>query len=419
MMRWFSVNECWSTRKREFWALKMLLNFHSGEEAGPQAEYDARDPAEAMHRDPRKELAALKSSTGGFKLAARLLTPWLRKHMEIYCAGTKSSWDWYTEQTTTVKSPADGIRHSIACGNGGWQKELQGLVAVLYDHGLLTSCGLSPFRDIAVVDQSHEATVLLDFTLRLCGNRCFANAVHDVPPLCYAAALSSDAAVREVAMGRMKTDWAMVTSLEHAGARNESSSTALADVSDILSPPVRLMFICYERDKWNSRSLAGRRVLRAMVGGLPDTKVVEDTHQHLRDLQRRGRSLVSSKVARSRACVFSGVLEQRSVPHRTVEKRDFLAGWKKKHTRTDNVFLSRRHKLGAEWSSLMEPRDWVSTTAESSRKSLACWDWMRTWWKLSIASHCCVLELNVCFSRISNLLWVAMCLLQTFAYIES
>jgi hypothetical protein len=56
---------------------------------------------------------------------------------------------------------------------------------------------------------------------------------------------------------------------------------------------------------------------------MPDSKSVEDTHQHLRDLQRKGRSFSSSRICRHRACVASGTLEERSIQHIKTSKDGF------------------------------------------------------------------------------------------------
>jgi len=40
-----------------------------------------------------------------------------------------------------------------------------------------------------------------------------------------------------------------------------------------------------------------------MFKGLPDTNVIEDTHQKLRDLQRENRNFVSNRVKRMFSCM--------------------------------------------------------------------------------------------------------------------
>ena len=43
----------------------------------------------SLSRTHNQELQALRAMGGGMKLATQLITPWLRRHMRLYCAGTK------------------------------------------------------------------------------------------------------------------------------------------------------------------------------------------------------------------------------------------------------------------------------------------------------------------------------------------
>lgn len=353
------------------------------DEAGPDD--GEADPAAAMHKDPRKELSAMKAQTGGLKLAAKLLCPWLRKHASMYCAATKSVWTWYTHQVKHVKTPADGLAYAISSENGKWQTNLGDLLKILTDAKLLAEAGLNPFGSVSDAydgDDVKESGTLCEFVLRLVGNRCFSSMIHDCPPHCYASVLSKNAEARRVGMDRMKRHWGYVTSMENVAARNHSAATIVDDLGELFPASVRLMFLLFERDQWSAASGPGRAALETMLCGLPDTKCVEDTHQHLRDLQRRSRTLVSSKVARTRACYLSPVLDGRGIPHRTVDKDTYVRRFRAKRTsvkKPDEMHYARRHILSQKWSSIMDTKDWLSTTPEGSRKSLAAWDWFCSW----------------------------------------
>ena len=243
-------------------------------------------------------------------MAAKLLTPWLQSHMDIYCAATKPLWTWYTEQVERVKTPQDGLVYLVGVANGGWREHINKLLDVLTDDSLLRSVGLPLFGlpTVPSGDGLQEADVLRDFTFRLCGNRFFGMVQHDCPPLCYAGIFSTNQVVQRQAAASMKTHWAILTTLESFKARNETAAAITADVAELFPPAVRLCMMAFEADRFSHESRAGRKVLCTMLAGFPDTKSVEDTHQHLRDLQREGRSFVSSRVARARACYHSPVL---------------------------------------------------------------------------------------------------------------
>ena len=122
-MRWFSVNELWHTRSSEFWALKMLLQHHSGDASDEPLAY-MEDPADMMRKNPREELQALRAAYGGLKLAEKLITGWLRSHMAIYYHCTKASWTWYCQQQDRVKQPKHALREHVRLAGGGWQEEI-------------------------------------------------------------------------------------------------------------------------------------------------------------------------------------------------------------------------------------------------------------------------------------------------------
>ena len=56
--------------------------------------------------------------------------------------------------------------------------------------------------------------------------------------------------------------------------------TGVDDLEELLPASVRLLFLLFERDQWSATSGPGRAALETMLCGLPDTKCVEDTHQH-------------------------------------------------------------------------------------------------------------------------------------------
>ncbi len=85
-------------------------------------------------------------------------------------------------------------------------------------------------------------------------------------------------------MSTMKTHWTALTRVENVATQSQAAAMIKEDLEELFSPAVRVMFILFEKDKWRASSVAGRRALATMLAGLPDTKCVEDTHQHFRDL---------------------------------------------------------------------------------------------------------------------------------------
>jgi len=380
MMRWFSVNEMWDDRRREFWSLKLILQHASSSEDGPQAE--VFDPASIREGNAKKELAALKAKHGGLSLAEKLITPWLRSRMKIYTAATRPSWTWYTEQVTTVKTPRDGKAHDLRQCCGGWQKELVAIVSTLTDQAQLAACDLMPHQTNVLGGKSDKvdcASVLLDFVVALVGNRAYSGSWFDCPPFCYAKVFSRVPEAKASTMQSMREDWKMITAFENTRHKNSVAADCFLDLQEVLPPPVRLMYLAFEQDQWLASSGCGRRILSCMLQGMPDSKIIEDTHQHLRDLERKGRSYVSSRVCRHRACVDSKQLETRGIKHKVVDKQHFVSNFGNKREPLAGEFAARKHIMSPDWYQLMEKRDWVSMSPESSRSSMACWRLCTLW----------------------------------------
>ncbi len=381
--RWFSINQVFEELHQEFWAFRMILR-HSQGDGPPDVLESVEDPARLMHKDPKKELQALKSSAGGLVLAERLLTPWLHNRIRIYCYGTKACWTWYTEQVKHVKTPAEGLAYSIRMAKGGWQEELRRTFQeALEVERHLVELGLD-WNAAAheVAQQQSTVAVLVDFCCKLNANRAWSQMVHESPPHAYAGLLSREAVAKGAAMERLRRDLSALISLEQKVHTDPAAQQAFQDCRDLFSAPVRLLMAVCERDKFRVDSVTARRQLATILLVLPDTKCVEDCHQHLRDLQRKGRSLVSSKTSRARAVMNSGVLESRGVPHRLVLKSEYVAGVGGASAKLGALYNPRKVPLSRRWSTILGQRSWTSTTPESFRKALAAWHWTVEWLQL-------------------------------------
>ena len=82
---------------------------------------------------PREELSLMKKTTGGFRLALKLMTEDLYYHFHILLEVTRPLWSWYVAEIQSVKTPQDSVKRSAQLALGGWKKSehLQKTVAVL------------------------------------------------------------------------------------------------------------------------------------------------------------------------------------------------------------------------------------------------------------------------------------------------
>ena len=68
-----------------------------------------------------------------------------------------------------------------------------------------------------------------------------------------------------------------------------------------------LLYLVFERGQFNPLYEPFQRLLRSILEALPDSRIVEQLHQWLRDLSRKRKHDVSSCIARMNACVMSEV----------------------------------------------------------------------------------------------------------------
>jgi hypothetical protein len=79
------------------------------------------------------------------------------------------------------------------------------------------------------------------------------------------------------------------------------------------SKPIRLLYLVFERGQFNPLYEPFQRLLRSILEALPDSRIVEQLHQWLRDLSRKSKADVSSCIARMNACITSEALKPRGI----------------------------------------------------------------------------------------------------------
>ena len=359
--RWYSVNARHQDEKASFWVLKMLLVHHFGKFESLHSLDDVEYNLEPCHEDPRKELDVLKSNTGGMALAEKVLTPWLHQNFRIYIHVSWACWNWFSDQVERVKTPADGVKQYWKWSKGQWIEEIVDLFRnsfasheSLKDIGLDWNCSRSMLPIHVDVAQR-----IADFAFRLSGNRCFSMTRYEEMPYSYSGLLMSSAAAKEAAMTRMKQDCELLYKLESVASTVPAAATLLDDTSDLFPTPVRLLFITFCRHKWNVNAVPGLRVLASMLEIIPDSKSVEDVHQHVRDLTRVSRTLCLHVINRQKACVDSTILEMRGIDHSPVTKNLWFANWKQKRKKVMWRFNPKRHKMSQMWLARQNVAIWI------------------------------------------------------------
>ena len=239
------------------------------------------------------------------------------------------------------------------------------------------------------------AETLSDYALHVMSYRSWSLLTYETPPYTYVGLLVANAGERQTAVNEIKLDCAVLFGLEAVAHRLPVVQDLLADTLEIFCTALRVLYATYRREKYAVGCVAGRRHLSTMLNVLPDMKLIEDMHQHVRDLGRENRSLTSTLTERTRACIDSGVLEFRGIKHHRVRLCDYIAKFKRMSRRSaqpGSVPLSakmhaRRHKLPQKWSDILGRRTWASTTPEKFRTAMAAWHWAKTWWRTPVAER--------------------------------
>ena len=118
--RWFSWNASARKYMREYNATKMLLESHVHDISDPDSDAVAFDNLESAERakTPREQLAQLRSTTGGLRLAFKLMTTQLLMTARIMYVATMAGWSWYSREVTDIKTPQQGLRRALASSQG-------------------------------------------------------------------------------------------------------------------------------------------------------------------------------------------------------------------------------------------------------------------------------------------------------------
>lgn len=137
----------------------------------------------------------------------------------------------------------------------------------------------------------------------------------------------------------------------------------------------------YEKDLWQPGSKNGQRHLNAATEVLPDAKLVENSHQKLRNTERAmNANSTLSKSSLMLSCVLGGVLEERGM--NTVE----VSAWELAQTGVGgkNARFQRslktnvnsgRHKTSPQLELLMNPATPAAPTPQGLVRSAAATSW--------------------------------------------
>lgn len=277
---------------------------------------------------------------------------------------------------------------------GAWFQEIGELVqaGVRDTAGLATLGLLQADGEEALQEAESRCFATWDFTCRLLQARIksLVQSQH-CPPCSMAPCLSTNAIIAAEAMQRCRQQWVWLLRSETLAREQGWDPNLLQTIQWQLQPLNRLLYMCFERGGWDHMHADSRRLLRAVFQVQPDSKVIEDLHQHLRDEERARRSDVRSIVSYMSATISSGVLEQRGLQHcKPPAGSPQAPGSASAEPRAPAATSARGacsvagHRLHADWARILHDRQWASTPPEGLFTATAAWMWLQHWWRSSL-----------------------------------
>ena len=384
LMRWFSFFESMLFHKGQLWATKMVVEHQAGEEAPSEKEVPEEPPK--PHADHKKELQELKKRKGTWKLAPELVTAKTLCIKDIVMSVGKASWQTFSAMARDLLSPIQVLQHNIACATSNlWVSEIEGLLRTsLYDKRHLQH--LSPqFR-------GHPDALVwhCDVLSKLLETRSMSLAsFHCLPPCIYSHALSPSPTIAMPAFDLAVKHFSILQEAESAQGSG-ASVTPLDHMHWRHNPLLRTLYLAYEQDKAlrrfgkdESSALKLQRVLSQHLG---DSRVIENIHQHGRDIFRNSKANSISNTAIMANALRSKVLEQRKVacitPEQAAAAKATHSTWQQKF-KNPVVSSLRTHgkKLTPGMQKMMVPQtSWPSPNPASLFTSAAATQWLFTFW---------------------------------------
>eukprot|EP00438_Fugacium_kawagutii_P030972 Skav203548 [mRNA] locus=scaffold3576:25249:29754:+ [translate_table: standard] len=385
LMRWFSWFESMLFLEGDLWATKMILESADGSGGGSDQEIDEK-PIQAK-KDHKQELQELKKRKGSWKLAPELINSKNIAVKDCIMAIGKSSWQLFAERARKLLSPNQVLEFNLACSyTGYWKQELADIVYT----------SLEDPRHIQHLfpENRLHADVLVwhvDLMEKLLQSRAQSLAVfHCLPPNMYNHLLHPapeiSLAAAELALGH----WGKLLAAEEA-------QLAGAEVKPLkymywrLSPAIRTLLLAYEQDKaqgrFNSMSSAALKLQRLIAKNLGDSRVIENIHQHGRDLFRSSKANRFSNTSIMANALRSGVLNERKVAMVNADAMEKLVGKGYDGKGMQNVtktMTSRGKQLPKEIQEVMLAQKgdhtWPSPAAGSLFQSVMSTHWLFYFW---------------------------------------
>ena len=370
--RWFSWHGGCEDHYHEFFATRMLLTFAHPHE---------RDPDE--NSKTLKELRGGADSLGGLRLALQCCSWKTWYGMTLVKLADKPMWSMYSDSVKKIKDPAQGFQKTLMLSGVGWMSDQQfnDLAQVLLQDSEFGR--VAQYKFLSAVHLGEEGaeqhfadfvTGMWNYIIQLLNFRARTMSKYSAGPEVYAAALDENSLDAQHALVLLRTDWRALRFLE--ASPGQYAQELAGDLRDTVSKPLRLAMQLLEVNRFDD----AMSVLKTLLFRMPDSKVVEDIHQRLRNeasananrrlLPRELQGLVQT----------GGQLESRGINHPArLTKEAFLESWKT--TPSDYSFKtsldSGAARLPKFFARMLANKAWRTMSGEALSFSSAAWAWIR------------------------------------------
>ena len=386
LMRWFSWFESMTFYSGELFATKIIMEDGIDVQDADSGK-EISEPKPQEHQDPQKELRELKKRKGCWKLAPLLINERTVTVKDVIMSIGKSCWQLFAQRARELLTPFHVLEYNISCSHAGfWKQEIVEIInTALYDER---------FQQHLVPEFCmHEKALEWDCDLldKLLQTRSESLAVFNcLPPNLYHHILSPNPAVALKAHKLAIEHWKILLAAEEAA--NEGVDVRCLKVMHWRrNPLIRCLFMSFEQDEvqkqvFSDRSRA-RRLQRVIAQNLGDSRVIENVHQHGRDLFRASKANSISNTAIMSNALKSGVLEQRKVPMVSAHDATKALSSQWKPTYKESVVKSLKtkgRKMPPELQQMMVQEKgaaaWPSPAPGSLFQSAAATQWLFTYW---------------------------------------
>ena len=394
--RWFSWHDSAHDHLKEWWASRMIYEWY----------FSGEVDIDSIDNTVFKSFKQARESTGGLKLALKCMSLHCFEMTWLVYLCSQPCWTWYTNQVQQVKTSDDNLAQVIEMVDQ-WHTD---------DHLCQMASLLSPGDTFCQLmarcrNEDKFSAKTVSYLLELLSLRCGSLSKFGSPPECYARMLSGDDGQVQATSEAMVQDLKWLLLLEKSTA--PEAQNLAADCTMSCDSACRLALFLNEQGMYPEC----KRILRALLEILPDSKIVEDCHQVARTAQKsRGNEKLTAQSLQG-LLLSSEVFASRGLDHRAaINKAVFMAAFPTSKAAVNRMFKASNHRLPKKFSQIMNKKLWPTLSEPNLIQSAAAWEWLRhymsnklsqsgvklkDWWQTSNI-HILLLNQVVCFFTYSG-----------------